>query len=50
MPAPNLNDHERRIAGLEEHAEEMLAGVNALADATHRGFTKDLSKNNIYNR
>jgi len=38
-PAPSFNDHDRRIAALEEHAEEMLAGVNALADATHRGFT-----------
>jgi hypothetical protein len=39
MPAPNLNDPERRIAVLEERAEETLAGVNSLADATHRGFT-----------
>jgi len=39
MPAPSFNDHDHRIAALEEHAEEMLAGVNALADATHRGFT-----------
>jgi hypothetical protein len=39
MPAPNLSEHERRIAVLEEHAEETLTAVHALADATHRGFT-----------
>jgi hypothetical protein len=39
MPEPSLSDHERRIAVVEEHAEETLAAVNALADATHRGFT-----------
>jgi len=38
MSAPNLNDHERRLAILEDHAADTLQAMNTLADATQHGF------------
>jgi len=38
MPAPSLNDHDRRLSILEDHAADTLRAMNTLADAVHLGF------------
>jgi hypothetical protein len=45
MPAPSLNDHNRRLSVLEDHAADTLRVMNALADVGRTVSSISFSRN-----